>query len=186
MSNLKSARQSIEAEIRHAEQGIAYYQSKVDALRAVLEQLQSAEGETAAPASRSRKASAGTVKRGRKPKSRAAGKRSTSGVRGSSLPRMTRDFWLGFIGQEPRSAIEIINAAIASFDPALNADQSKKVKQRATQALQALLTSKQIKDVGSGRQRRYFLPLGKSSGNGKQAAKGRASPATDSSGTTLH
>lgn len=186
MSNLKSARQSIEAEIRHAEQGIAYYQSKVDALRAALEQLQSAEGETVTPARRGRKTGSGAAKRGRKAKASASVKSGSSGRRGSSLPRMTRDFWLGFISQEPRSAIEIINAAIASFDPALNADQSKKVKQRATQALQALLTSKQIKDVGSGRQRRYFLPLGKSAGNGKQASKGRVSQTADSGGTTLH
>lgn len=185
MSTLKSARQTIEAELRHAEQGISFYQSRAEALRAALEQLSQADGGSAT-ASRSGKRGAtaaatatATGVAGSSRKTRAGGKRS------QALPRMTRDFWLGFISHEPKSAIEVINMAIASFDPPLNADQSKKMKQRATQALQALLTSKQIKDVGTGRQRRYFLPLGKSTSNGKQAAKTRTTQ-TDSSGTILH
>lgn len=178
MSNLKAACQTIEAELQHAEEGIAYYQSKAEALRAALQQLQAAEGSTSGRTSQgARTATPIQKKRGRK-----AG---ATGKHNRSLPRMNRDFWLNFISQEPRSAIEIINAAIASFDPALDADQSKKIKQRATQALQALLSEKQIKDVGTGRQRRYFLPLGKSAGNGKQTTKGKTLP-SDTSGTILH
>lgn len=180
MSNLKAARQTIEAELRHAEEGIAYYQAKAQALRSALEQLNTAEGGSSRRSEQHTSASAATV-----PQAKRARKSGTASKRNRSLPRMNRDFWLGFISQEPRSAIEIINAAIASFDPALDADQSKKIKQRATQALQALLSAKQIKDVGAGRQRRYFLPLGKSSPNGKQAAKEK-SPHTDTSGTILH
>lgn len=180
MSNLKSARQTIEAELRHVEEGIAFYQAKAAALQAALDQIDSAEG---APARKTRQArhtpaSGSTAKRGRKTSAKKQGNKG--------LPRMTRDFWLDFISQQPKSAAEITNAVIASFDPPLDQNQAKKIKQRATQALQALLGTKQIKDVGSGRQRRYFLPLGKSAGAGKQAAKGKTSNHTDASGTVLH
>lgn len=179
MSNLKTARQTIEAELRHVEEGIAFYQSKAAALQAALEQIDSAEG---APSRKTRTPRQATTdsnvgKRGKK-----AGAKKQN----KELPRMTRDFWLDFISQEPKSAVEIINAAIASFSPALNQDQEKKVRQRATQALQALLSAKQIKDVGSGRQRRYFLPLGKSSSASKQSSKAKPSGHTDTGGTILH
>lgn len=183
MSTLKSARQTIEAELRHAEQGVSFYQSKAEALRAALEQINQAEGGSSTSARRTKQGASKVTTQGAK--TGRGRKTRTNAKRTQALPRMTRDFWLDFIGQEPKSAIEIINMAIASFDPPLDADQSKKMKQRATQALQALLTSKQIKDVGAGRQRRYFLPLGKSSANGKQSAKSRT-PLTDSSGTILH
>ena len=183
MSNLKTARQTIEAELRHVEQGIAYYQAKAAALQSALEQLDQAEIGTAGTSRQRQVASSGTAAttRAAAPRGRrAGGKKQDKG-----LPRMTRDFWLDFISQQPRSAIEIMNAAIASFDPPLDANQEKKVKQRATQALQALLSAKQIKDVGTGRQRRYFLPLGKTAGSGKTAAKGKPAP-LDTGSTILH
>jgi hypothetical protein len=177
MSNLKTARQTIEAELRHVEEGIAFYQAKAAALQAALEQINSAEGAPSRKTRQARQATPAVKKRGRK----AGTKKQDKG-----LPRMTRDFWLDFISQQPKSAVEITNAAIDSFEPSLNQDQAKKMKQRATQALQALLSTKQIKDVGTGRQRRYFLPLGKSAGASKQAAKGKTTSATDASGTVLH
>lgn len=179
MSNLKTARQTIEAELRHVKEGIAFYQAKAAALQAALEQIDSAEGAPSRKTRQARQAAPGASagKRGRK----AGAKKQDKG-----LPRMTRDFWLEFISQQPKSAVEITNAAIASFDPALGKDQEKKIKQRAAQALQALLSTKQIKDVGAGRQRRYFLPLGKSASIGKQAAKGKTASHTDTSGTILH
>jgi hypothetical protein len=179
MSNLKTARQTIEAELKHVQKGIAFYQAKAAALQAALEQIDSAEGAPPRKTRQARQAApdAATKKHGRK-----AGARKQA----KGLPRMTRDFWLDFISQQPKSAVEITNAAIASFEPPLDQDQVKKMKQRATQALQALLSTKQIKDVGTGRQRRYFLPLGKSAGASKQAAKGKTASHTDTSGTVLH
>jgi hypothetical protein len=182
MSNLKTARHTIEAELRHVEKGIAFYQAKAAALQAALEQIDSAEGAPSRKAREPRQTrqaapSGAATKRGRK----AGTKKQDKG-----LPRMTRDYWLEFISQQPRSAVEITNAAIASFEPPLDQDQAKKIRQRATQALQALLSTKQIKDVGTGRQRRYFLPLGKSAGSSKQAAKGKAASHSDTSGTVLH
>ena len=178
MSNLKAARQSIEAELKHVEEGIAFYQVRAAALRSALEQIDSVEGKPSRRTGQAKLTSktASGNKRGRKPKEK---------KENNALPRMNRDYWLGFITQEPKSAVEITNAAIASFDTPLGEEEAKKMKQRATQALQALLSTKQIKDVGSGRQRRYFLPLGKTASHGKQASKGKSGH-TDASETVLH
>ena len=184
MSNLKIARQTIEAELKHVEQGIAFYQTKAAALQAALEHIEYAESGSRKNASQREAASilysgpvaAAPRKRGRKSGTRKAG---------SKLPRMTRSYWMDFISHEPKTAVDIVNAAIASFDTELEPDQVKKMKQRSTQALQALLGSKQIKDVGSGRQRRYFLPLGKSASSEKSGSKVKTS-SLDVGTTILH
>lgn len=184
MSNLKTARQTIEAELEHVEKGIAFYQAKASALKATLMHIEQAEsGMTANTPRKQRASSAASVTRTtpQKQRGRKAGTRNT----GSTLPRMTRTYWLEFISHEPKTAVDIINAALASFDAPLDPTQTRKLKQRATQALQALLGSKQIKDVGAGRQRRYFLPLGKSSASDKAGVKVKTS-AADIGGTILH
>lgn len=183
MSNLKAARQMIEAELKHVEQGIAFYQAKATALQAALEHIESTESGTKKITSQ-KQAAASTRSATGISSSRKRGGRGGAKRTGSTLPRMTRSYWLDFISQEPKTAVDIINAVIASFDRPLDADQIKKLKQRSTQALQALLNSKQIKDVGSGRQRRYFLSLGK--GNSDKAGSKVKTSSSDIGTSILH
>lgn len=180
MSNLKTARHTLEAELRHVEKGIAFYQAKAEALKAALAHLDQAESGVTNSAPR-RQSTASRRTAGQTPARQARGRKTRADA---TLPRMTRAYWLDFISQEPRTAADIINAAIASFETPLDAVQARKVKQRAAQALAALLGTKQIRDVGAGRQRRYFLSLGKSSGNEKSGSKEKS--VTAGSGTILH
>jgi len=183
MSNLKTARHTLEAELQHVEQGIAFYQAKAAALEAALAHLDQAESGITSQAPR-RQSTARRRDASQAPARPARARKAGTIKADSSLPRMTRAYWLDFIGQEPRTAADIINAAVASFEQPLDAVQTRKMKQRAAQALAALLATKQIRDVGTGRQRRYFLSLGKSSSSEKSGTRDKAAAA--GSGTILH
>jgi len=160
VSNLKAARQAIEAELSHAQKGMAYYISRVEALEVALLQLQSVESETSAAGpktgepQRGRKArgpaQGGGAKRG--PKPRAAGSNKAD-----SLPSTGGDFWLKLVSNQPQSAVDISNAAISALG--ITPDQKgriQKLKQRVSPALASLVASQKIKDTGAGRERRFF------------------------------
>ncbi len=168
MSNLTKARQAILAELHHAEQGAAYYQSRAEALRAALEQLEQSDNPRALPAQKKSAASAKSAK-GSKP---AAGRKASSSRQ--TLPKTSQEFWLSFIDQQPKTAAEIANAAVASLDFAPTAQQAKQLKSRLAPTLQALLKSKRVQDTGSGRDRKYKLGAAKAS----ETAKGKAKSAS--------
>lgn len=156
VSNLKAARQAIEAELSHAKQGMAYYISRVEALEIALQQLENVEGEKSAAGpqagerQRGRKAQGGGAKRG--PKPRAAGSNKAD-----SLPSTGGDFWLKLVSSQPQSAVDISNAAISALG--ITPDQKgriQKLKQRVSPALASLVASQKIKDSGAGRERRFF------------------------------
>lgn len=184
VSNLKSARQAIEAELSHARQGIAYYAARVDALEIALHQLENVEDEGAAAKPKADKPRAGTrrasVRRGRKSaspngagqapatdggaaqqrKTRRRGRpaaRAAAGDEGSGLPVTGGEFWFNLVSSEPRSAVDISNAAISMLG--IKPDQKtqiQKLKQRVSPALATLVSTQKIKDSGSGRERRFF------------------------------
>lgn len=176
MSNLAKARQTILAELRHAEQGAAYYESRAAALRAALEKLEQSDGAQATPARRqsgsSKSASAKALKQASK-----AGKRSGARKASSSrqaLPKTSQAFWLGFIGQQAKTAADIANAAVASLDFVPTPEQTKQLKSRLAPTLQALLKAKKVQDTGSGRERKYKL----ASARATDAAKGKGAAST--------
>ena len=180
-SNLKSARQAIEPELDHARQGAAYYAARVEALETALQQLDSVEGDSAASlkgaanaggmkrsavhgrrrahaasngtgnGNGSARTRAGVAKRGRKTGAAAGAKRS-----GSTLST-SGDFWLSLVSEEPRSAVDIANAAIETLG--IQPDQKaeiQKLKQRVSPALAGLVSAHKINDSGAGRERRFF------------------------------
>lgn len=177
-SNLKSARQAIEAELAHARKGAAYYASRVEALAAALEQLESVEAEGTVTPRASKRAANGTAqaepRRGRKRRSASgAAPRSANGTarrqrsektrqarssRGSSsLPTTGGEFWLKLVNEEPRSAVDISNAAIEALGIRPDqTDEIQKLKQRVAPALAGLLSAHKIEDTGAGRERRFF------------------------------
>ena len=179
--NLTSARKAIQAELSHARQGAAFYSARVEALETALSQLESVDTDDAELLeSEERKSSTKTGarkkagkrgrpareaatgdKRGRKaasvtPQRARRGQKQAKGQEGS-LPTTGTDFWLDLVTGEPRSAVDIANAAAAHLG--LGTDQKtqiQKLKQRVAPALASLVASQKIQHTGAGRQRRYF------------------------------
>lgn len=180
-SNLKSARQAIEAELAHAKQGAAYYAARVEALETALQQLESVEGGGAtSPRAASTQASAGSLKRGGARTRRRMRAASTNGngaslANGGATKRSRKaraassanraddslftggDFWLSLVNEQPRSAVDIANAAIETLGIAPDQkDKIQKLKQRVSPALAGLVSAHKINDSGAGRERRFF------------------------------
>ena len=175
MSNLTKARQAILAELRHAEQGAAYYQTRAEALRAALKQLEQSEN---LKVTQTDKKSGALAKAGTGGK-RAGGRKGSSSRQG--LPKTSQEFWLSFIGQQPKTAAEIANAAVASLDFTPTPLQSKQLKSRLAPTLQALLKAKKVQDTGSGRDRKYKL----ASAKGSDAGRGRTKAASSANAPAL-
>ena len=182
MSNLKTARQAILAELKYVKEGIAYYQKRAGALRAALEQLESTEDPAATSSQKTKRSS--TI--GKRAKSPVTGKASSSK---NALPKTSRGFWLGFIDQNPKTAAAIGNAAVASLGFTPTPEQAKQLKSRLAPTLQALLKSKAVKDTGSGRERKYSLATPGATGATKGKAKSlnpSATQAAPDNGNTVH
>jgi hypothetical protein len=182
MSNLKTARKAIQAELKYVEEGVAYYQKRAAALRAALEQLESSEDPVVAT---TQKANA-VRKPGKRTKQTATPKASSSK---NALPKTSRDFWLSFIDQSPKTAAEIGNAAVASLGFTPTPEQAKQLKSRLAPTLQTLLKSKAVKDTGSGRERKYSLGSSGTTGASKGKAKAMtasAKVASSANGKAVH
>jgi hypothetical protein len=123
----------------------------------------------------------GVAKRGRASRSahngngadRAAGEDSAMGQRGrragrkagaskraqggDALPTTGTDFWLQLVTEEPKSAVEIANAAAEAIGlKPEQKDKIQKLKQRVAPALATLVSAQKIRDSGAGRARRFF------------------------------
>lgn len=169
MSNLDKAKSAIEAELSQAKQGLAYYQSHVAALENTLAQLGSIAGGTvsAKPAGAKRGRKPGQLAkpiklvkagRGRPPKAGKVVKAKTGrAAKGpKDLPFTGGDYWPNLVTSNPQSASEILQASISGLSFTPTPEQVKKLTQRMTFVLNALVKSGRIKDSGSGRGRRFF------------------------------
>jgi hypothetical protein len=153
MQSLSSAKEAIKAELAHVRQGAEYYQSLASALEEALAKLESVEAEgtdTAKPRGRKRAAAKKAAKRGRP-----AGRPSKSTE--DRLPPTGMDFWLKLISDEPKSAGDILKAAVSELGIEPNQDQMKKLSQRQTYALNTLVKENKIADSGARRTRRFFV-----------------------------
>ncbi|HEX7647690.1 MAG TPA: hypothetical protein VF450_09825, partial [Noviherbaspirillum sp.] len=111
MQSLSSAKEAIKAELAHVRQGAEYYQSLASALEEALAKLESVETEGAEnikPRGRKPGAAKKAAKRGRP-----AGRTSKSS--GDKLPPTGMEFWLKLISDEPKSAGDILNAAVSEL-----------------------------------------------------------------------
>jgi len=149
MSNLRTARLAIEAEIAHAKKGAAYYMERVSSLEQALAQLSSA-GEVA-PGVKANGKAAGAPAKTRGPKRR----RAEAGEAGQ-LPSTAGDYWQNLIDEQPKSGADILAAAVNGLGFTPTRAQVGKLRNRMAFALKALVRSGAVKDSGSGRARRYF------------------------------
>lgn len=152
MSNLGSAKAAIKAELQHAREGAAYYQSLVTALEEALNRLDSVGPETAKAPGRKAMADARATRgrRGRKPRA------DVAAAQEGELPGTRKEFWVDLINAQPKSAVDVVNAAVEKLDFTPTREQVKKLSQRATYALNTMVKSGEISDSGSGRARRFF------------------------------
>ncbi|MEN3295938.1 MAG: hypothetical protein V7642_5191 [Burkholderiales bacterium] len=155
MSNLKSARQAIKAELEHARKGAAFYQSRVEALEEALATIEGVEAVNEKTSAVSTKAAKSNTSAARAKPGRKARKQAAAG-NGAKLPSTGKDFWPNLITAQPQSAKEILDAAIRSLGIAPSKDQLKKLAQRQTSALHNLVKAHAIGDSGAGRERRFF------------------------------
>jgi hypothetical protein len=151
-SNIKIARKAVSAELDLAKRGMAHYLSRVEALEQALAQLDSvgskqAGADAAEPAAR-RKRKAGRTENNAQPASGARQARN--------FPATGGEFWLTLITAQPRSAVELANAAAAALGFSDDPSQVRVLKQRVSPALNLLVESQKIKDSGTGRERRFF------------------------------
>ncbi|HJV81754.1 hypothetical protein [Noviherbaspirillum sp.] len=157
MSKLQSAKSAIEAEIAHAKQGLAYYQSRIDDLEQTLSQLDSIIASESAPATqrgRRQKQPLSEGNRAKRGRTKHVVKDIATG--GMDLPSTPSEYWMDLITDQPQTAPEILKSAVDSLGFTPSPAQVQKLRQRLTPALQALLKSEKIRDSGSRRERRFF------------------------------
>lgn len=162
--NIQTAIEAIEAEITYAKEGLEYYVSRVKALEQALSELNSVGAESAGPATEA----PAKAKRTKQPKqAKAAGKRGrkaklavANGVDKTAdtdeLPFTGGDYWPDLISEQPKHSSAILQAAIDKLGFTPSKTQIKKLAQRMTFSLNALVKANKIKDSGSGRNREFF------------------------------
>lgn len=156
MDNLQTAKNAVEAELLAAQQGLAYYQSRVTQL----EQTLAAVAGAIAPRETTSSAKEKAVKPSSAPaiKSKKQGKKvgTSKGGTQHELPSTGGDYWVNLISDQPQSVQEIMNSVIGGLSFTPTKDQVKKLTGRMTFALNSLVKTKKIKDSGAGRDRRFF------------------------------
>lgn len=162
--NIQTAIEAIEAEITYAKEGLEYYVSRVKALEQALSELNSVGTESAAPATEA----PAKTKRTKQPKpAKTVGKRGRkaklAGANGvdktpeaDELPFTGGDYWPDLISEQPKHSSAILQAAIDKLGFTPSKTQVKKLAQRMTFSLNALVKANKIKDSGSGRNREFF------------------------------
>lgn len=159
MSNLTSAKHAIQAELNHAKQGMAFYQSRVEALEDALAKIDSVDSETKQGKKAGRSRNGVTVKNGlsnKRAMKASAKPQAKADSDGEKLPSTGKNFWPDLITGQPRSAPEILQAAISALGISPSKGQRKKLAQRQANALSLLTKSGVISSSGAGRERRFF------------------------------
>lgn len=173
MTNLTSAKESIQAELTHAKEGLGYYTSRVATLEKALAQLAAIGAEAVDPTvtanvKRGPKALAAKPVKPAKATKIAFGAKATEKPAkpakkakvakdgAKELPFTGKDYWPNLVTDQPKSATEILEAAIAGLGFTPTKAQIQKLAGRQTFALNTLVKVKTIQDSGKGRERRFF------------------------------
>jgi hypothetical protein len=158
MSNMTSVKSALDAEIKHAKEGIAFYSMRIATLEKMIAQLDQLDGG-----------------RGKTENQSGLGKRAyTRKIKGSSepmldddiaaisgkagkLPATTARFWLSLLSETPISNKEIIKSAITALKIKPNPADLKKLKQRLANAITMMTKDGSMQSEGTGRERRFFI-----------------------------
>jgi hypothetical protein len=170
-TNLEAAKAAIEAELAHAKQGIAHFYARIEALERTIAHLVSIDGGvldtkpfTAMPVAKSKGETVAKPTRAAKATKAAepakgkavAAKPATKTKNAQELPFTGGDFWINLVEVEPKSASEVLDAAIGKLGIKPTKEQRNKLAGRLTFAINALVKAGKIKDSGAGRARQFF------------------------------
>ena len=160
MSNLSSAKTAIADELSAAKKGLAFYTSRITTLEKLLSQLDTFDGKPAVEpiAAHNSQAKVAKIAKVMKTKGTTAptAKLPKQSSSENELPFTGGDYWLNLVTTEPQSARDILNVAVKALGFPATKEQVGKLANRETFALNAMVKAKQIKDSGSGRERRFF------------------------------
>ena len=167
MLNLVSAKAAIEAEIAHAKEGVAHFYARVEALEKALFHIVAVDGGVldaqpvaAAPVAKPTGKAAKSAKPAVKAEKAAATAKPVKAAKqtkgGSELPSIGGDYWPDLLTAEPKSSLEVLDAAVVKLGFTPTKEQRQKLAGRMTFALNALVKAGRIQDFGKGRDRRFF------------------------------
>ena len=164
MSNMTSVKSALDAEIKHAKEGIAFYSTRIATLEKMIQQLDQLDGARDAGAGgkvggkRTYKRSAKAGSGGALVEDGADTSLAGSGARAATkLPATTAAFWASLLSETPISNKDIIKAAIASLKIRPNPADLKKLKQRLANAITIMTKDGSMMSEGTGRARRFFI-----------------------------
>ena len=160
MSNLQTATLAIEAEIVHANNGLAYYAARVQALEQALAELRNVKesSDVSSPRAKLPKtlSAATTAGTGVKGLKKTAKKKTRPEKESAELPSTGGAYWPNLLTDQGQHSSAILKSAIDQLGFTPTKTQIKKLTQRMTFALNALVKTKKIQDSGSGRDRLFF------------------------------
>ena len=159
MSNLQTATLAIEAQIVHAKNGLAYYDARVQAVEQALAELRSVKESSEASPARvklPKTPGAAATTAGATRLKKTAKKKMRAEKESGELPSTGGDFWPNLLTEQGKHSSEVLKAAIDQLGFAPTKTQVKKLTQRMTFALNALVKAKKIQDSGSGRERLFL------------------------------
>lgn len=176
MSNMTSVKSALDAEIKHAKEGISFYSMRIATLEKMISQLDQLDGShgqapDASPTgkraytrknkTRQEEATDGSAKANsaiNASNANANNAGNSGNTRGSGkLPATTARFWQSLLSDTPISNKEIIKAAIAALKIKPNPTDLKKLKQRLANAITIMTKDGSMLSEGSGRERRFSI-----------------------------
>ncbi len=158
MSNLQTATLAIEAEIVHAKNGLTYYSARVKALEQALAELKNLKESSAAMSQTAKppKTAGVAAAAGAKRLKNSAKKKARPEKESAELPSTGGDYWPNLLTEQGQHSSEILKSAIDKLGFTPTNTQIKKLTQRMTFALNALVKANKIQDSGAGRERVFF------------------------------
>lgn len=168
MSNISTAKSSLHAELAHVQSGLAYYQARVEALSAAIDQLEAIGDEEDVDLGLEEGMHEQKPRRGRKP-GRAAARRTGAGAArktakragrqgraGGRMPATGGDFFPNLISDQRQSMTDLLNAAAGHLPFKPSDEEMRQLRSRLVASVNQMLKSGKIHDEGKGRARVYF------------------------------
>lgn len=155
MNNIHTAKSSLQAELAHVQSGLAYYQTRVDALHAALEKLDEIEEEDESALEPEGKKTRGR----RKASAKAAPKKAKTERQSrqkSRLPATGGDFFPSLLNEQKQTMSDLLQAALAQLPFKASAEERTQMRARLLSAMTGMLKAGKAHDEGKGRGRVYF------------------------------
>ena len=157
MSNMTSVKSALDAEIKHAKEGIAFYSTRIATLEKMIHELEQLDGRAGNPVKGIGAAKRKYTRSGKAAMSDDASADAEATGGKTKLPATTARFWQSLLSETPISNQDIIKSAIGTLKIKPNAVELKKLKQRLANAITIMTRDGSMQSDGTGRARRFFI-----------------------------